>query len=64
MAIDTLGHLLALHVTAANLQDWSQVPQLAEQVQEVTGDAVEIASVDYGHKPPMMLRPTACNSKW
>ena len=42
MAVDTLGHLLAVHVTAANAQDRSQGSRLAEKVQEVTGDAVEI----------------------
>src|SRR5438874_5923413 len=37
LAVDTLGHLLALHVTAASEQDRAQVEQLAEKVQEVTG---------------------------
>jgi transposase len=49
MAVDTLGHLLALHVTAANEQDRSQVHTLAEKVQEVTGDAVELAYVNQGY---------------
>jgi transposase len=49
MAVDTLGHLLALHVTAANEQDRSHVHTLAEKVQEVTGDAVELAYVDQGY---------------
>jgi transposase len=49
MAVDTLGHLLALHVTAANEQDRAQVEQLAEEVQAVTGDAVEVAFVDQGY---------------
>ena len=49
MAVDTLGHLLALHVTAANEQDRSQVSILAEKVQEVTGDSVELAYVDQGY---------------
>jgi transposase len=48
-AVETLGHLLALHVTAANAQDRSQVGRLAEQVQEATGDAVEVAFVDQGY---------------
>lgn len=47
--MDTLGHLLAAHVTAANAQDRSQVSVLAEKVQEVTGDAVELAFVDQGY---------------
>jgi transposase len=49
MAVDTLGHLLALHVTAANEQDRSQVSALAAKVQEVTGDTVEVAFVDQGY---------------
>jgi len=32
MAVDTLGHLLALHVTAADEQDRAQVEQLAQAV--------------------------------
>lgn len=38
MAVDTLGQLLALHVTAANEQDRAQVGVLAEAVQAVTGE--------------------------
>jgi transposase len=48
-AVDTLGHLLAVHVTAANEQDRSQVTTLATKVQEVTGDTVEVAFVDQGY---------------
>src|SRR6266568_120110 len=47
-AVDTLGNLLALHVTAANEQDRAQVEQLAQAVQEVTGGTVELAYVDQG----------------
>jgi transposase len=49
MAVDTLGHLLALHVTPANEQDRAQVGQLAQQVQAVTGQTVELAFVDQGY---------------
>jgi len=49
MAVDTLGLLLTLHVTPANEQDRAQVAQLAEQVQEVTGQSVELAFVDQGY---------------
>jgi transposase len=49
IAVDTLGHLLALHVTPANEQDRAQVAELAEQMQEVTGDSVELAFVDQGY---------------
>lgn len=48
-AVDTLGNLLALHVTPANEQDRAQVGELAQAVQEVTGSAVELAYVDQGY---------------
>ena len=48
IAVDTLGHLLALKVTAANEQDRAQVEALAQAVQHVTGDHVELAYVDQG----------------
>jgi transposase len=46
MAVDTLGHLLALLVTPANEQERAQVEQLAQEVQAVTGESVELAFVD------------------
>jgi transposase len=49
LAVDTLGHLLALLVTPANEQERAQVAQLAEQIQQVTGESVEIAFVDQGY---------------
>ena len=49
LAVDTLGHLLSLHVTPANEQDRAQVGQLAAAVQEVTGHNVELAFVDAGY---------------
>jgi transposase len=49
LAVDTLGHLLALCVTAANEQDRAQVSELAERVQSETGETVEIAYVDQGY---------------
>jgi len=49
LAVDTLGHLLALVVTAADEQDRAQVGRLAQQVQQATGDSVEIAFVDQGY---------------
>jgi transposase len=48
-AVDTLGHLLALHVTAANEQDREQVELLAEAIQEATGENIELAYVDQGY---------------
>lgn len=49
MAVDTLGHLLSLHVTPADEQDRAQVGKLAEDVQKQTGDSVELAFVDQGY---------------
>jgi transposase len=49
LAVDTLGHLLALHVTPANAQERDQVAILAEAVQAATGENVELAFVDQGY---------------
>lgn len=49
MVVDTLGQLLAVHVTAANEQDRTQVGALLQQVQAVTGETVEVAYVDAGY---------------
>jgi transposase len=49
LAVDTLGHLLALQVTPANAQDRAQVETLAAAMQEVTGETVELAYVDQGY---------------
>jgi transposase len=49
LAVDTLGQLLALAVTPANEQDRAQVEQLTRQVQEATGQSVELAYVDQGY---------------
>jgi transposase len=49
MAVDTMGHLLALHVTPADEQDRAQVAILSEAVQQVTGESVELAYVDQGY---------------
>ncbi len=49
MAVDTLGNLLAVHVTPANEQDRAQVQQLAHSVQHVTGHNVQLAYVDAGY---------------
>jgi transposase len=53
-AVDTLGHLLALLVTPASeqeraRQERARVGELAEAVQEATGESVELAYVDQGY---------------
>jgi len=49
MAVDTLGHLLAVHITPANEQERAQVDELAHQVQAVSGEQVQVAYVDQGY---------------
>jgi len=49
VAVDTLGYLLALKVAPANQDDRTQVEALSEEVQEATGQSVEIAYVDQGY---------------
>ncbi len=52
LAVDTVGHLLALHVTPANAHERDQVAGLAEAVQEATGQTVTVAYVDQGYTGP------------
>ena len=49
LAVDTLGHLLALRVTPANVDERQEVAALAREVQAVTGASVELAYVDQGY---------------
>lgn len=49
IAVDTLGHLLALAVTPANEQDRDQVGQLAKAVQAEVEQPVKVAFVDQGY---------------
>ena len=49
IAVDTLGHLLALSVTPANEQERAQVDQLIGDVQEITDENVEVAYADQGY---------------
>jgi hypothetical protein len=48
VAVDTLGHLLALFVGPASEQERARVGELAGAVQEATGECVELAYVDQG----------------
>ena len=58
-AVDTLGHLLALHATPATAQDRAQVAELARQVQEATDDHVQIAFADQGYTGEQPAAATA-----
>ena len=48
-AVDTLGHLLALKVTAASEQERAQVADLVKDVQDATNEKVEVAFADQGY---------------
>jgi transposase len=48
-AVDTLGHLLALRGSPANEDDHEEVGKLSEQIQQATGENVELAYVDQGY---------------
>ncbi len=50
LAVDTLGHLLALVVTPADVQERDAVAALAEAVQENTGEHVKIAYGDAAYE--------------
>jgi transposase len=49
VAVDILGHLLAVAVTPANEQDRAQVGQLAQAVQAAVDEPVHLAFVDQGY---------------
>jgi transposase len=61
LAVDTLGHLLALLVTPANEQERHQVAELAKQVQAATGDSVELAFVDQAYTGEQATQDAAAN---
>lgn len=49
LAVDTLGHPLALHVTPANTDDRAEIGRIAKTIQAETGQSVEVAFVDQGY---------------
>jgi len=49
MAVDTLGHLIALVITPANEQERAQIGELSKAVQKATGQHVTLAFVDQGY---------------
>ena len=61
IAVDTLGHLLALVVTPANEQERAQAGKLAEQVQEATQRSVKLAYGDQGYTGPETAAATAAH---
>ena len=49
MAVDTLGHLLVLHVTPANRDDRAETGLLAKALQQATDGSVELVWADQGY---------------
>jgi transposase len=49
IAVDTLGQLLSVVITPANEQERAQVDELCRQVQDVTGQTVQVCFVDQGY---------------
>jgi transposase len=49
IAVDTLGHLVSLLVTPASVQDREMIAAIANDIQEVTGDGVEVMYADSGY---------------
>ena len=61
MAVDTLGNLLALRVTAANVNERAEVGPLTREVQAVTDNNVEVAFVDQGYDGPNAAEAAEAN---
>ncbi|WP_343894181.1 IS5 family transposase [Craurococcus roseus] len=59
IAVDTLGHLLALHVTPASADDRAAVAELAGAVQQATGQSVDLAYVGQGYTGEKPARAAA-----
>ena len=59
LAVDTLGHLLALRVTPADVDERAEVAALAAEVQAVTAGSVELAYVDQGYTGPAVAADAA-----
>jgi hypothetical protein len=65
LAVDTLGHLLAAHVTPVTADDRAEVGQLAQAVQVATGESVNLAYVDQGYTGERpLLPPASMASTW
>ena len=61
IAVDTLGNLLALRVTAANVNERAEVGALTREVQAVTDNNVDVAFVDQGYDGPNAAEAAAAN---
>jgi len=66
-AVDTVGDLLALRVSPANEYDRDEMRKLSEEIQQATGENVELAYVDQGYigeRSPGYPPNAASGSKW
>lgn len=61
---DTLSRLLALRVTVADEQDRAQVGVLAEAVQQITGEHVELACVGRGYTGETAAQAVEKHGMW
>ena len=61
IAVDTLGNLLALRVTPANVDERAEVGHLTQTVQAVTNNNVDVAFVDQGYTGPNAAEAAAAN---
>lgn len=59
LAVDTPGHVVALHVTPANVDDRAEVGRLSAEVQSETDGSVALGYVDQGFSGP---KPAAAAS--
>ena len=67
VAVDTLGHLLALRVSPANKDDRREVEKLSEEIQEATGKTsswLTWTKDTRARRRPEPPPSTASNSKW
>src|SRR3954465_9430000 len=61
IAVDTLGNLLALRVTAANVDERKEIGALTREVQAVTDNNVDVAFADQGYDGPNAAEAAAAN---
>ncbi len=62
MAVDTLGHLLALHVTPADVDDRAEVGRLSAAIQEATSQSMMLAHVNQGFTGQKAIRAARAES--
>jgi len=61
LAVDTVGYLLALHVTPAHEAEHAQVAPLMKDAQSATGHSIEVASAHQGYTGEQAAQDAAHN---